>query len=166
MNFRRFSILAAIATACLAAPVYGQGRSDVSGNWQLMLPPPAPPGGRQARQGERQQPPPRERSERDRPDGPPAVTLSLEQRGETLTGTAEFGDNVVPIENGTIRGDMISLTFTMTAPDGREHVLRLRGVLDENGMHGTMAGEPPREERRERGPEWRAERVTGNEAAG
>lgn len=159
----KLPVLIAVAAVFLAAiPVSGQNQNDVSGRWQLTLPGPPMPGGQQAQQDGQQQSRQRPPRQGERPDGPPAVTLILEQNGETITGTAEADRGTVQIENGTIKGETVTLTLRMSGPDGRERVMRLQGYVDGDTMVGTMAGRPGGGERGGGGgggPGWQAQRV-------
>ena len=163
MKCLKYSVLVAAATVFLALPVFGQTQGDISGSWQLTLPPPPQAGEQQARQGGQQQSRQRAQPKGDRTNGPPAVTLVLEQNGERLMGTAETEHGTVRIDNGTIKGETVTLTLIMAGPDGRERVLRLQGHVDGNTMVGTMAGGPAGEERGRGGggPGWQAQKVSG-----
>lgn len=165
MKWLKFSVLMAAAVTFLAAPTSLNGQEDVSGRWELMLPQPPMRGGQQAQQNSQQQSGQRAQQQGERPNGPPAVTLVLRQSGEKLTGTAETDQGTVRIENGTIKGETVTLTLTMAGPDGRERVLRLQGSVDGNTMFGTMAGGPAGGEGGRGGggggPGWQAQRVTG-----
>jgi hypothetical protein len=160
-----FLVLAAAATGFLAVPASAQRQADISGRWQLTLPPPPMQGemrGRgQDQQRRRRASPP----QGERPNGPPAVTLVLEQNGEDLKGTVETEQGEARLENGTIKDRTITLTLTMVGPNGEERVLRLQGYVDGDAMVGTLAGGPGgREQRRGGGgggPGWQAERVNG-----
>lgn len=161
----KISLLVAAAVCLAAVPVSGQSQEDVSGRWQLTLPPPPMGGERQNRQNGQQQSRQRAPRQGERPGAPPALTLVLEQNGETLTGTAETEQGAVQFENGTIRGQTVTLTLNMTGPDGRERILRLQGCVDGDKMFGTMAGGPAGGEGGRGGggggPGWQAQRVNG-----
>jgi hypothetical protein len=166
MNMKRieFLVLAAAATGFLAVPVAAQSQSDVSGSWELTLPPPPTRGEEQPRHGDQQRPRQRGRPRGERPNGPPAMILNLEQNGELLTGTAETERGNVQIENGTIKGDTVTLMLKMTGPDGQERVLELQGRVEGDEMVGALAGGPPRGESRRggggsSGPGWQAQKV-------
>lgn len=155
----RISALVAAAVLLAALPASGQNQANVSGRWQLTLPPPQA-GGQQSGQNGQQQSRQRPQQQGERPNGPPAVTLVLRQNGERLTGTAETEQGSVQIENGTIRGETVTLTLRMSGPDGRERVLRLQGRVDGNTMVGTMAG-GGEGGRGGGGPGWQAQKVNG-----
>jgi hypothetical protein len=158
----KISVLMAAAVCLAAVPVSGQAGADVSGRWQLTLPPP-PMGGGQGRQDGGQQQRQRPEQEGERPDGPPAVILVLEQNGERLTGTAEAEQGNVQFENGTIKGETVTLTLTLVGPDGRELALTLQGNVDGDSIAGTMEGGPAGRGGGRGGggggPGWQAQRV-------
>jgi len=120
-------------------------------------------GGGQGRQDDGQQQRQRPEQEGERPDGPPAVILVLEQNGERLTGTAEAEQGNVQFENGTINGETVTLTLTLVGPDGRELALTLQGNVDGDSIAGTMEGGPAGRGGGRGGggggPGWQAQRV-------
>ena len=163
MKWLKFSVLIAAAVTFLVAPTSLNGQGDISGRWQLTLPQPPMRGGQQDRQDGQQESRQRAQQQGERPNATPAVTLVLEQNGEMLAGAAASEHGTVQFENGSVRGETVTLTLTMVGPDGQERVLRLQGYVDGDTMVGTMAGGPAGGEggRGGGGPGWQAQRVNG-----
>lgn len=82
----------------------------------------------------------------DAPGG--AYTLSLEQRFQEVTGTAERRGKPVPLEDFRLRGDSVSFTLNIGATP-----LRMTGTVKDGKMTGTVAGGPSA------GNEWSATRL-------
>ena len=150
----------AIATTFLIVAAPAQAQVDVSGRWQLTLPPPPAQNERQPQAGN-QQPPQRGQQPDSRRNGPPTINVVLQQNGESLMASASAERGAVHIENGAIKGKTIALTLRMTGPDGREHVLRLQGQVDGNTMTGTLAGEQAVRDGNRESPVWQARRIAG-----
>src|SRR5215472_11724280 len=99
----------AIATLLVAASVFAADAAKVAGDWTLSV---------------------------ETPNGTRTPTASFKQEGENLTGTYKSTMGEVPLK-GTIKGNEIKFTATVTTPNG-EFTLDYSGTVDGDSMKGTV----------------------------
>ena len=66
--------------------------------------------------------------------GPRSVVFDLKQEGETLQGTVGFGSREMPIEEGTIDGNKVTFSVTLSFQD-RDIQLKYTGSLEEDSLN-------------------------------
>lgn len=119
MTFKRVLSAAAIAVALVVVSVQA---ADVTGKWTAQV----PGRGGQARE----------------------TTFTFKQDGEKLTGTVSGGQNDVEIKDGTVKGDAIAFSTTMSF-QGNEVKLNFKGTVSGEEIKFTRqreGGEQPAQE--------------------
>ena len=98
-----------IAMLLAAVPVFAAEAAKVAGDWTLSV---------------------------ETPNGTRTPTASFKQEGENLTGTYKGALGEAPLK-GTIKGNEIKFTVTVTTPNG-ELALDYSGTVDGDSMKGTV----------------------------